>query len=59
MDCLSLSVVIITFNEEANLARTLASVAWANEIVIVDAGSSDRTREIAESFHARFFVEPW
>jgi glycosyltransferase involved in cell wall biosynthesis len=59
MDCLSLSVVIITFNEEANLARTLASVAWANEIVIVDSGSIDRTREIAESFHARFFVEPW
>ena len=59
MDCLSLSVVIITFNEEANLARTLASVAWADEIVIVDSGSTDRTREIAESFRASFFVEPW
>ena len=53
MDSLSLSVVIITFNEEANLARTLASVAWADEIVIVDSGSTDRTREIAESFHAK------
>jgi glycosyltransferase involved in cell wall biosynthesis len=59
MDCLSLSVVIITFNEEANLARTLASVAWTDEIVIVDSGSTDRTREVAESFHAKFCVEPW
>ena len=59
MDCLSLSVVIITLNEEANLARTLASVAWADEIVVVDSGSTDRTREVAESFHAKFVVEPW
>ena len=59
MDCLSLSVVIITLNEEANLARTLASVAWADEIVVVDSGSTDRTREVAESFHAKFYVEPW
>jgi len=59
MVCLSLSVVIITKNEEANLARTLRSVAWADEIVVVDSGSTDRTREIAESFHAKFFVEEW
>jgi len=59
MVCLSLSVVIITLNEEANLARTLHSVAWADEIVIVDSGSTDRTREIAESFHAMFHVEQW
>jgi glycosyltransferase involved in cell wall biosynthesis len=59
MDCLSLSVVIITFNEEANLARTLASVTWADEVIVVDSGSTDRTREVAESLHAKFFVEPW
>jgi glycosyltransferase involved in cell wall biosynthesis len=59
MDCLSLSVVIITLNEEANLRRTLASVAWAEEIVIVDSGSTDRTREVAESYDAKFYVEPW
>jgi len=59
MDCLSLSVVIITFNEEANLAGTLASVAWADEIVVVDSGSTDRTREIAESANAKVIVEPW
>ncbi len=59
MVSLSLSVAIITLNEEANLARTLQSVAWADEIVIVDSGSTDRTREIAESFGAKFFVEAW
>jgi glycosyltransferase involved in cell wall biosynthesis len=56
---LSLSVVIITLNEEGNLARTLASVAWADEIVVVDSGSTDRTRQVAESFGAKFYVEPW
>jgi len=56
---LSLSVVIITLNEEANLARTLASVAWADEIVVLDSCSTDHTREVAESFHAKFYVEPW
>jgi glycosyltransferase involved in cell wall biosynthesis len=57
--CLSLSVVIITLNEEANLPRTLESVEWADEIIVLDSGSTDRTREIAESFHAKVFVEPW
>ncbi len=59
MVCLTLSVVIITLNEGANLARTLESVAWADEIVVLDSGSTDRTREIAESFRAKVFVEPW
>jgi glycosyltransferase involved in cell wall biosynthesis len=57
---LTLSIVIITFNEEANLARTLPSVVGlADEIVVLDSGSTDRTREIAESFRAKFFTEPW
>ncbi len=56
---MSLSVVIITLNEEANLPRTLQSVKWADEIVVLDSGSTDGTREIAESFHAKVFVEPW
>ena len=59
MVCLSLSVVIITLNEEANLSRTLEGVKWADEIVVLDSGSTDRTREIAESFHTKFFAEPW
>jgi glycosyltransferase involved in cell wall biosynthesis len=49
----TLSVAMIAMNEEANLARTLESVRWADEIVIVDSGSKDRTLEIAGSFGAK------
>ncbi len=55
----TLSVAIITLNEEANIARTLASVQFADEIVIVDSGSTDRTAEIARSFGAKVFTEAW
>ena len=54
-----LSVAIVTFNEEENLARTLASVAWADQIIIVDSGSADRTVEIAHSFNATVLERPW
>ena len=55
----TVSVAIITLNEEGNLPRTLASVAWADEIVIVDSGSTDATPEIAQSHGVRFVTEPW
>lgn len=54
-----LSVAIITHNEEANLARTLASVSWADEIIVVDSGSTDRTAEIARGFNARVIEHLW
>jgi glycosyltransferase involved in cell wall biosynthesis len=54
-----LSVAIVTFNEEENLARTLASVAWADQILVVDSGSTDRTVEIARSFNATVLERPW
>ena len=53
------SVVIITRNEASNLPRCLESVRWADEIIVVDAGSTDGTREIADRFGARVHVEPW
>ena len=55
----TLSVAIVTLNEEENLARTLASVRFADEIVLVDSGSTDRTVEIARSFGAKVFSEDW
>lgn len=57
---MTLSVCIITLNEEANLGRTLQSVqAIADEIIVVDSGSTDATVSIAQSFGAKVFVEPW
>jgi glycosyltransferase involved in cell wall biosynthesis len=53
-----LSVAIIAFNEERNLAACLRSVAFADEIVLVDSGSSDRTRAIAAEFGARVLDAP-
>jgi hypothetical protein len=55
----TLSVAIITLNEEANLARTLSSVQFADEIILVDSNSTDRTTEIAQSFGAKVFIESW
>src|ERR1035437_4607521 len=55
----SLSVAVIAMNEEANLPRTLASVRWADEIILVDSGSTDRTLEIAESFGALTSYHPF
>lgn len=54
-----LSAVVTTKNEEKKLAMCLGSLFFADEIVLVDSGSTDRTLEIAESFGCRVFVEPW
>lgn len=52
-----ISVVINTLNEERNLPNALASVAsWADDIVVVDMYSEDRTCEIAQKFGARVFM---
>jgi glycosyltransferase involved in cell wall biosynthesis len=56
---MTLSVAIAAMDEEANIARTLASVRWADEIVLVDSGSKDRTCDIAHEFGARVISEPW
>lgn len=54
-----LSVTIITYNEEANIRRTLESVKWADEIVVVDSGSTDRTVEICREYTDRIFHQDW
>jgi len=58
---LPLSVFWVTCNEEANLPRSLASAAalLPAEIVVVDSGSTDRTREVAERFGATWIEQPW
>ncbi|MFO1496431.1 MAG: glycosyltransferase family 2 protein [Lysobacterales bacterium] len=42
--------LVITYNEEANLERTLAALRWAKRVVVLDSGSQDRTREIASTY---------
>lgn len=54
-----LSVVIITLNAAAQLAGCLESVAFADEIVVMDAGSRDGTREIAAHWGARVIHRDW
>jgi glycosyltransferase involved in cell wall biosynthesis len=54
-----LSVAIITKNEEEMLPDCLRSVSFADDIVVVDSESTDRTVEIARGFGCRVFVEPW
>lgn len=56
---MKISATIITFNEESNIKAACESVAWADEIVVVDSESTDRTREIAEACGARVIVNPW
>src|SRR5438067_10604757 len=54
-----LSAAIVTLNEERNIARAIESLRCADEILIVDSGSSDRTREIAVRLGARVITELW
>ncbi len=50
-----LSVVLTTLNEEHNIERCLRSVRWADEIVVVDSFSWDRTVELARGIHRRVY----
>ena len=55
----SVSVIIITKNEEHNIRECLSTVMWADEIVVVDAGSSDATVTKAREFTEKVYVRPW
>jgi len=54
-----ISACIIAFNEEKNISEAVESVAWADEILIIDSQSADKTKEIAESLGAKVVVEKW
>jgi glycosyltransferase involved in cell wall biosynthesis len=49
----SISAILISLNEEKNIARCLESVSFCNEIIVIDGGSSDKTIEIGKSFGAK------
>jgi glycosyltransferase involved in cell wall biosynthesis len=55
----SVSVIIITRNEAANIRACLESVAWADEIVVVDSGSDDGTVDICREFTTHVHVHDW
>ncbi|HKP47564.1 MAG TPA: glycosyltransferase family 2 protein [Pyrinomonadaceae bacterium] len=54
-----LSVCIITLNEEDHIREACESVSWADEIVVVDSGSTDHTKEIATQSDARVLENAW
>lgn len=56
---LPLSVVVISLNEQNNIARLLNSVKWASEVVVYDSGSIDDTVVIAEKMGAKVVKGPW
>ena len=54
-----LSVILICLNEEEKIRACLESVAWADEIVVCDSGSTDETLAICRQYTDRIFTDPW
>jgi glycosyltransferase involved in cell wall biosynthesis len=59
MDRPGITVTIVTLNEEKNIQRAVSSARWAEEVLVVDSGSKDRTVEIAKAAGARVIHNPW
>lgn len=55
----SISVIIIAKNEERNIRECLESIGWAGEIVVLDAGSTDKTVELAKAMTPKVFIDAW
>jgi len=53
------SIVVLTRDEEANIRQCLASVMWADQVVVLDSGSNDKTVPIARSLGAEVIEQPW
>lgn len=56
---MKITATVITLNEEHNIAEALESLSWADEIIVVDSESTDRTVELARRFTDRIFIRPW
>ena len=56
---MKISATIITFNEESNIEQACESVAWADEVIVVDSESTDSTRTLATSSGARVITNAW
>jgi len=56
---MKISVALLAHNEARAIRRVLESVAWADELILVDSGSTDGTLEIAQEFGAKIYSEPW
>jgi len=56
---MNISILILTYNEELNLPRCLESVRWADDVLVVDSFSSDKTVEIARAAGARVMQHPF
>jgi len=54
-----ISVIVITKDEEKNISDCLKSVEWADEIIVVDSESTDRTIELAKQFTEEIFIRKW
>ena len=55
----SISVILITKNEAANIRDCLQSVSWADEVIVVDSGSTDGTPQIAQEMGAKVYSHDW
>ena len=55
----NISAVIIAKNEEANIPECLKSISWVNEIILVDAESTDKTVELTKNFTSKIFIRKW
>ena len=55
----ALTVIILTKNEEQFIERCIRSVSWADEVLVLDSGSSDKTQEVAASLGANVYEQKW